>query len=59
MKEILHEQLKEYLAQKKQKEIEAMALMKEGKEWRHIAREAAGFHLMILATIEKLKKYIV
>jgi hypothetical protein len=32
--------------------------MREGKEWRHIARQAAGLNMMIVATIEEIKKYL-
>jgi|LakMenEpi08Jun12_1017391.scaffolds.fasta_scaffold14763_2 hypothetical protein len=58
MLELLKEQLQDYIAQKKQKEKEFIKLMREGKEWRHIARQAAGLNMMIVATIEEIKKYL-
>jgi hypothetical protein len=57
MLELLHEQLKDYLAQSKAIEDECIQLMKEGKEWEETAKKGAGIKLMIETTILEIKRY--
>ena len=57
MLELLKEQLKDYLEQKKVIEDECIQLMKEGKEWKELAKKAAGLKMMIEVTILEIKRW--
>ena len=57
MKELLMEQLQDYLKQKKEIEIECITLMRVGNPWKERAKEAAGLKMMIEATLLEIKKY--
>ena len=57
MRELLIEQLKEYLSKFNANKEECIRLMKEGEEWREIAKKGAGLKLMIEVTLLEIKKY--
>ena len=57
MIELLTEQLKDYLVQKKTIEAECIKLMKEGKEWKELAKKAAGLKMMIEVTLLEIKRW--
>jgi cell shape-determining protein MreC len=56
MLELLEEQLQDYLEQKKAIEAECIQLMKEGKEWKKLAKKGAGLKMMIEATLLEIKR---
>ena len=55
--DLLKEQLKEYLEQKKAIDSECIQLMKDGKEWKELAKRGAGLTLMIETTLLEIKRY--
>ena len=57
MLELLAEQLKDYLAQKKAIETECIQLMKEGKEWEELAKKGAELKMMIEVTLLEIKRW--
>lgn len=57
MLELLEEQLQDYLEQKKAIEAECIQLMKEGKEWKELAKKGAGLKMMIEATLLEIKRW--
>lgn len=57
MLELLKEQLKDYLEQKKAIETECIQLMKEGKEWKELAKKVSGLKKLIEATLHEIKRY--
>lgn len=57
MLELLKEQLKDYLEQKKAIEAQCIQLMKEGKEWKELAKKGAGLKMMIEATLLEIKRW--
>jgi hypothetical protein len=57
MLDLLKEQLSEYLKQKKAIDEECIQLMKDGKEWKELAKRGAGLTLMIEATLLEIKRY--
>ena len=56
MLELLEEQLQDYLEQKKAIEAECIQLMKEGKEWKKLAKKGSGLKMMIEATLLEIKR---
>jgi cell shape-determining protein MreC len=56
MLELLEEQLQDYLEQKKAIEAECIQLMKEGKEWKKLAKKGVGLKMMIEATLLEIKR---
>ena len=57
MKELLMEQLQDYLKQKKEIDETCIKLMKEGKEWKKLAKKGAGLKLMIEHCLVEIKRY--
>ena len=57
MLELLKEQLQDYSEQKKAIEAECIQLMKEGKEWKELAKEGAGLKMLIEATLLEIKRW--
>jgi hypothetical protein len=57
MKELLFEQLQDYINQFKDNQAECIELMMEKKEWMQNARRGAGLKLLIEATLIEIKKY--
>lgn len=57
MLELLKEQLQDYLEQKKAIEAECIQLMKEGKEWKELAKKGAGLKMMIEAILLEIKRW--
>lgn len=57
MRELLIEQLGDYISQFKANKAECVALMKKGEPWTEHAKKGAGLKLMITATLVELKKY--
>ena len=58
MIQLLQEQLKEYIEQKKEIENQCIELMRQNKEWKELARKAVGIQMLIDVTIVEIAKYI-
>lgn len=56
MKELLMKLLTDYLSQTKEIENKAVALMKAGKEWKHLIQETNTLQIMIEETLYKIDK---
>ena len=57
MLQILTEQLKDYLEQKKEIDAKCLNLMKEGKEWKEVAKQGVMLISMIEVTLCEISKY--
>ena len=57
MLELLIEQLKVYLAQKKAIDTECIRLMKEGEEWKDLAKKGAELQMLIEVTLLEINRW--